>query len=194
MVSISTRNGLSQSGAPSGRKCAIDILIDFRKVDKIIESHSGSPKISVKIRWLDVLKKYGIRPNRLIKMMERNIVDTVCVMPLRLFINVRKSWALIIMINGVIMLLSRVGVIQNDSCVSIIRIMFIDKNSLMDGLTELNIEGSNDEKISGIIQNMEYPFKTLKVISLFNLMFYLISGLSMFNNESHMEDVRGFRM
>lgn len=98
------------------------------------------------------------------------------------------------MINGVIMLLSRVGVIQNDNCVSIIRIMFIDKNSLMDGLTELNIEGSNDEKISGIIQNMEYPFKTLKVISLFNLMFYLISGLSMFNNESHMEDVRGFRM
>lgn len=91
VVSISTRNGLSQSGAPSGRKCAIDILIDFRKVDKIIESHSGSPKISVKIRWLDVLKKYGIRPNRLIKMMERNIVDTVCVMPLRLFINVRKS-------------------------------------------------------------------------------------------------------
>jgi len=57
VVSINTRNGLSQSGAPSGKKCAIDFLIDLKNLDIIIASQSGSPKIKVKIRCLDVLKK-----------------------------------------------------------------------------------------------------------------------------------------
>lgn len=57
VVSINTRNGLSQSGAPSGRKWAIDILRDLKNLDIIIDSHRGRPKIKVKIRWLDVLKK-----------------------------------------------------------------------------------------------------------------------------------------
>lgn len=50
VVSINTKNGLSQSGAPSGRKCAIDFWIDLANLDIIIVSHRGSPKISVKIR------------------------------------------------------------------------------------------------------------------------------------------------
>jgi len=57
VVSIKTRNGFSQSGAPSGRKCAIDFLRELKKVDIIIANHNGSPKIRVKIRCLDVLKK-----------------------------------------------------------------------------------------------------------------------------------------
>ena len=50
--------------------------------------------------------------------------------------------------------------------------IFIIINILIDGLIELNLYGSNDEKISGIIQNMVVPFIALKAISLFNLMFY----------------------
>jgi len=57
VVSISTRNGLSQSGAPSGRKWAIDFIIELVNLDIIIDSHRGSPKIRVKIKCLDVLKK-----------------------------------------------------------------------------------------------------------------------------------------
>ena len=53
----------------------------------------------------------------------------------------------------------------------------------------LNLYGSKDEKISGIIQNMGYPFITLKVISLFNLMFYYV-----FSRLSQVEDRIGFRI
>src|SRR6266516_162155 len=100
LVSISTRNGFSQSGAPSGRRCAIDFIIDFENLDIIIVSQSGKPKINVKIKWLDVLKKYGINPNRLITIIERNRVVVICLNPLRLFMNVRDSCAVMIRING----------------------------------------------------------------------------------------------
>ena len=76
--------------------------------------------------------------------------------------------------NGVISDELRVGAIQNVSCVIMISVIFIIINNLIDGLIELNLCGSNDEKMSGIIQNMGGPFITLKVISLFNLMFYYI--------------------
>ena len=57
VVSINTRNGFNQSGAPSGKKWEIDFLIDLKKLDIIIDSHNGRPKINVKIKCLDVLKK-----------------------------------------------------------------------------------------------------------------------------------------
>lgn len=102
VVSIRTRNGFNQSGAPSGKKCATDFLIDLANLDIIIDNHRGNPKISVKIRCLDVLKKYGINPRRLMVIIEKNKVEIVWVNPFRLFINVRDSWAVIIIKNGVI--------------------------------------------------------------------------------------------
>jgi len=68
--------------------------------------------------------------------------------------------------NGTIDELARDEDIQKVNCVIMINVMFITINSLIDGLIELNLYGSKDEKISGIIQNMEYPIITLKVISL----------------------------
>lgn len=56
VVSIITRKGLSQSGAPSGRKWAINILGNLTRLDEIIDSQIGRPKDRVKMRWLDVLK------------------------------------------------------------------------------------------------------------------------------------------
>lgn len=91
VVSISTKNGFNQSGAPSGRKWAIDFFADLVNLDMIIANHRGSPKISVKIRWLDVLKKYGINPNKLIVMIEKNRVLTVWLSPFKLDINVRDN-------------------------------------------------------------------------------------------------------
>lgn len=55
VVSIRTRNGLSQSGAPSGRMWATDAFGDLVNEDKIILSHNGNPKVNVKIRCLEVL-------------------------------------------------------------------------------------------------------------------------------------------
>jgi hypothetical protein len=50
VVSIRTRNGFNQSGAPSGKKCAIDALGDLVNVDSIILNQIGSPKLRVKIK------------------------------------------------------------------------------------------------------------------------------------------------
>jgi len=50
--------------------------------------------------------------------------------------------------------------------------------NILDGVRMLNLCGSNAEKISGIIQNMDLPFIALKAISLFNLMFYVLRRLS----------------
>jgi hypothetical protein len=53
---------------------------------------------------------------------------------------------------------------------------------------ELNVTGSNLEKISDIIKIWIYPMKTLKVFSLVNLIFYVLI------RESHHIVVRGLIM
>jgi hypothetical protein len=188
VVSINTKNGFNQSGAPSGRKWAIDFLIDLANLDMIIDNHKGRPKINVKIRWLEVLKKYGISPIKLIKIIVKNNVVTVCLNPFRLDINVRDNWAVIIISVGDSIELFRVEDVQNVNWVIIIKVIFIIINRLIEGFRELNLNGSNEEKISGIIQDMEDPFITLKVISLFNLMSYILINLS------QEVEVRGFRI
>jgi hypothetical protein len=50
VVSISTRKGFNQSGAPSGRKWAINIFGNLISLDMIIDIHRGSPSDRVKIR------------------------------------------------------------------------------------------------------------------------------------------------
>lgn len=154
VVSIRTRNGFSHSGAPSGRKWAIDILRDLKNLDIIRANHRGKPKISVKIKCLDVLKKYGISPSKLIVMIEKNRVVTVWFNPLRLFMNERVNWVLMIMINGVIAEFDWDGVIQKVNCVIIMSVIFIIINNLIDGLIELNLYGSKEEKMSGIIKTL----------------------------------------
>lgn len=84
-------------------------------MERIIDSHNGSPKINVKIRCLDVLKKYGIRPSRLIVIILKNSVVTDWLNPFRLNINVRESCAMIIIKNGVIIDEFRVDETQNVS-------------------------------------------------------------------------------
>jgi hypothetical protein len=84
VVSISTRKGLSQSGAPSGRKWAIDFIGLLVKVDKIILIHRGRPNLRVKMRCLDMLKMYGISPMRLMIIMIENKDEINVLRPLRL--------------------------------------------------------------------------------------------------------------
>ena len=49
--------------------------------------------------------------------------------------------------------------------------IFLNSRKMENLLIDINLNGSNAEKMSNIIQNMELPFIALKAISLFNLMF-----------------------
>lgn len=113
-VSMRTKNGFSQSGAPSGRKWAIEAIGEEENEDKIILIHSGRPHVKVKMRWLEILKKYGIRPIRFIIIMVVNREDISSIISLKLLRNVRLSCAMIIepMINRSILIrfISIIGV------------------------------------------------------------------------------------
>jgi hypothetical protein len=54
--SIITRNGLSQSGAPSGNRCAADALGAFTQLEIMKAAHIGSPSLRVITKCLDNLK------------------------------------------------------------------------------------------------------------------------------------------
>ena len=92
VVSIRTRNGFNQSGAPSGRKWAIEAFMFLENLDIIIDSHRGRPNLRVKIRCLDNLNVYGIRPIKLIKIIIVNSGVTSELNPFRLYMNVRLNW------------------------------------------------------------------------------------------------------
>lgn len=62
--SINTRNGFNQSGAPSGRKWAVDALGLNLNLEIISLNHMGSPRDRVVIKCLVELKAYGVNPTR----------------------------------------------------------------------------------------------------------------------------------
>jgi hypothetical protein len=70
---------------------------------------------------------------------------------------VRDSWAEIIISIGDRIELLREDEVQNTIWVVIIRVIFIIMNKFIDGLIELNLNGSKDEKISGIISRHGGP-------------------------------------
>lgn len=72
--SISTRNGFSQLGAPSGRKCAIVALGIFVTLERISINHMGNPILSVNKRCLVILNVYGNNPIILRTIMVRKIL------------------------------------------------------------------------------------------------------------------------
>lgn len=83
VVSIRTKNGFSQSGAPSGRKWAVDFLGLCENLDIINLIQIGRPKVSVKIKCLEVLKVYGINPIRFTIISKKKMEDKVVDMPFK---------------------------------------------------------------------------------------------------------------
>ena len=75
VVSIRTKNGFSQSGAPSGRKWAVDFLGLWANLEMIILSQIGSPKERVKIKCLDVLNVYGTNPIKFTMIRRKKMED-----------------------------------------------------------------------------------------------------------------------
>jgi hypothetical protein len=151
VVSISTRNGFNQSGAPSGRKWAINILGNLDNLDKIMDIHRGNPNTSVKIKWLEVLKAYGIRPTRLIIIRVVNSDLKILFNPFRWNENVRFNCLIIVSWNIIIVVEVRLGKVQN--CIwNKMRINILKMMNKKFGSNELNIIGSNDEKMSDIMR------------------------------------------
>lgn len=64
---------------------------------------------------------------------------------------VRDSWAKMVSDIGNLIYVFREVISQNDDWISVINTMFVIKNSLLDGKNELKENGSNDEKMSGIM-------------------------------------------
>jgi hypothetical protein len=57
VVSIRIRNGFSQSGAPSGSRCASEALGAMVNLDARNDIHIGRPMARVKIKCLDSLNE-----------------------------------------------------------------------------------------------------------------------------------------
>lgn len=72
MVSIITKNGFSQCGAPPGRSLAAQLEVLYTIADRIKASHNGRPNLSVNNKWLENLKTAGSSPNKLILMIIMN--------------------------------------------------------------------------------------------------------------------------
>lgn len=62
---------------------------------------------------------------------------------------------MLIMKKNVVM---RAGIDQNDNCISIMIIIFDTNKIDVNLFKDINLNGSNAEKMSIIIQNMECPF------------------------------------
>jgi hypothetical protein len=62
IVSIRTRKGFNQSGAPPGKSLPINFIGLYIILERIIENHKTRPKTKVKIRWLVILNLYGSSP------------------------------------------------------------------------------------------------------------------------------------
>jgi len=155
VVSIKIRNGFSQSGAPSGSKWATDALGCLANVDKINANHSGKPNDKVKIKWLESLNVYGTSPARLIIIIIEKIGVIIDSAPFKFIVYVRVICSLIIIFIKYVDTFERVGIVQYVICVDIIINRFVINRIEVNLLIDINLNGSNAEKMSDIIQNMD---------------------------------------
>lgn len=95
-VSIRTRNGFNQAGAPEGSRDAAKYEGEVAMEDIIKASHIGNPRLKVNNRCLVELKTYGRRPIRLVIIsIRKRGAKRECEEVMREF-SVRDSWSFII--------------------------------------------------------------------------------------------------
>lgn len=63
-VSINTKKGFNQSGAPPGNNPAIKVEGEFINLESNKANHKGNPKIKLKTIWLLYLNLYGRSPHK----------------------------------------------------------------------------------------------------------------------------------
>jgi len=139
VVSIKIRNGFSHLGAPSGSKWAKEVFTVFLYEDRINDSQIGSPNVSVKIRWLDRLKVYGIKPIKLIAIINMNRFEIIEFIPFSFIVNVRVTCSFIIEMIIYIDDNIRLGIIQNDSCIISTSAIFETSRMIVDLFIDVNL-------------------------------------------------------
>lgn len=152
MVSVSTRNGFSHVGAPSGRKWAIVFFGCFVSLDRIIRSHIGSPIDRVIIKCLVFLREYGVIPSRFDKIITTKIVDTRADIPFMCVEYVRDSWEKIVEYIGISFTEARFVDGQNDKLSMAIMNVDTSRSGVSVGTTDEYTYGSKVEKMSFIIR------------------------------------------
>lgn len=88
----------------------------------------GRPRVKVKIRWLEVLKVYGINPIRFTTTKRIKIADSTEVSPFRWRPDVRDSWVKIVSLTGDLRVEIREFISQKDDCSIRMIKVFIIKN------------------------------------------------------------------
>jgi hypothetical protein len=152
VVSIITRNGFSHSGAPSGKKWAVDFLGENLKLEINILIHIGKPMHSVIIKCLDDEGQYGTIPIKFIKIIKINKFIIMDDRPFKRREEVRNNCSIINWIIGEIKLDLRNGDFHIVSWIDATASIFIKINIVHVGVKNLNLAGSKIEKMSLIIK------------------------------------------
>lgn len=92
VVSIKTKNGFNQKGAPPGRMPAAKLEGELITDDIMRASHNGRANVKVKNRWLEVLKIYGRRPERFIIKISRKVAVMAGANSFKWKPKVRADW------------------------------------------------------------------------------------------------------
>lgn len=153
IVSVRTRKGFNQSGAPLGKKwatkdlgaCTIALIINLNQ--------RGNPKDKVSRRWLVDLNTYGRRPRRF---REINIIkrDTrIDGNPFKWRLKVREACEFITSTGNVGIHEKRENLGQRDDWSKEIEKNDKDQKIIGDKELEEHVAGSNEEKMSAIIKD-----------------------------------------
>ena len=135
IVSIITRKGFSQSGAPPGKRLAIHFLVSNTIPEIIRDIHRGRPNLNVKIRCLENPNTAGSSPIRLIIIIIRNSLTKKWFIPLIWTLDVRFPCSFIMFIKEKRVVITGLGVVHSVPVnITILSIVNIQKDT---GDTEL---------------------------------------------------------
>lgn len=98
---------------------------------------------------------YGTSPIKLIITRRKKIAESVVDMPFRWRPEVRVNWAKIVFFTGALILDDRDLIVQKDDWIIKITKVLVTRNKEFEGKRVLNIKGSKDEKMSGIMARLE---------------------------------------
>lgn len=152
VVSIITRKGFNHSGAPSGRKWAVDFLGECLKLEINILIHIGNPIHKVIIKCLDDEGQYGTIPIKFIKIIKINKFIIIDDNPFNRRDEVRNNCSIINWVIGEIRFAFRKGDFHIDNWIDATANIFIKINMVDVGVKNLNLAGSKIEKMSLIIK------------------------------------------
>ena len=153
IVSVKTKKGFNQSGAPLGRKWATKDLGAWTIALIINLNQRGRPKDKVKRRCLVDLNTYGSNPRRFNAISITKRETRIEGNPFKWILNVREAWEFITSTGKVGIQEKRENLGHREDWSR--EIEKKDKDQKINGDKELeeHVAGSNEEKMSAIIKD-----------------------------------------